>query len=724
MANWFHRRLFGNSPQPVAGATAQIVAELEARLKKLTESTQIADRWIQPYERFLDGDKFLFPSGYPTDRKGGKNWPVIQTEIDLRQARAFCRLIGDTNPLVIAFLDHVTNFVVGPGFKWDVTLRGKAAKDSVGDPDAQACQRVLDEFRALNGWGDVQEITLGDYARGDDSPLADLEGEMWRSAMRDGEVFLRLFKGGADTNGIPRARRINPECVGCPPGGDQQGDWSWGILTEPGDRQTRLQYHVLNPDKPETVGDIIDAVRVLHLKLNVDSDVKRGLPDFWPLQDEVQTIRSLWRNMAEAAAICSAIAYIRQHAPNVTSTQIANMIPKVQSGYDYTKFVDSSPGQNRLGTFDRHESGTILDITAGMQYVAPPIVAGAPGFVQIEQALLRICGVRWGCPEYFSGDSSNANYASTLVSGGPFERAAKQRQRLFKLFQGNLAHRVLLLAVESGRLSRDQLARIAFTITPPAVAIANQNEDTQRRATLYDKAGLSKRTWLSEEGYDPDDEFKQRQAEDAAQAKAQPGAGGLGGDGQPIPPEPKPSGDNPTGMADLFESIRKINDTVTKIVEDRAGLVFDQTKHRWVNPNKDDATTGTNPKANEQPVPFDEHATQAKIAKMPGLGESDRKGLFEAAKGIYAAGSTAVKIAKVVVQAVLDEAKLWTTKLALHGITFADALPDTQESTNPLSGSTAATGGQDLAADATGIPSAQYLLLKIAPKIARSKSVV
>ena len=41
--------------------------------------------------------------------------------------------------------------------------------------------------------------------------------------------------------------------------------------------------------------------------------------------------------------------------------------------------------------------------------------------VQIVQAGLRALGNRWDMPEYMiSGDSSNANYASTLVSGAPF----------------------------------------------------------------------------------------------------------------------------------------------------------------------------------------------------------------------------------------------------------------------------------------------------------------
>ena len=119
-----------------------------------------------------------------------------------------------------------------------------------------------------------------------------------------------------------------------------------------------------------------------------------------------------------------------------------------------------------------------------------------------------------------------------------------------------------------------------------------------------------------------------------------------------------------------------------------------------------------------QEAPFNEEEARSKIASMPGLSDSDRTGLLGAVKGIYAAGSHVVKLARAVASAVHDEAKLWSTKLALHGITYAEALPDTQESTNPLTGSTAATGGEDWAAKVTGIPGAQYLALKVVPQIA------
>ena len=160
----------GRAPKPRDPATAAVLERLESRLTAvLSESVSPA----LPYAPYLTPadfadtfDRYAYPSGYPTDRKAGKNYPVIRNETDLRTARAFSRFLADTNPLCIGFLDHITNFVVGTGFKWTVGLKGAAGNSpqEKADPAVQACQAVLDEFRALNGWGDQHEITFGDLA--------------------------------------------------------------------------------------------------------------------------------------------------------------------------------------------------------------------------------------------------------------------------------------------------------------------------------------------------------------------------------------------------------------------------------------------------------------------------------------------------------------------------------------------------------------------------------
>ncbi len=623
------------------------VVALERRLKSLlreaVEPAYPVPPYLTPAELYDDwpGTRRAYPQGYPQDRKHGQDAPLIRNEDDLRLARSVSRFLAGTNPLVIGFVGHIGSFVVGSGFKWSVGLKGVAGDDPAEkkDPAVVACQKFLDEFCEINGWGDTGEVSVGDFdSDADDSPPTNLQMEGWESAMEDGELFLRLFLGGAKTNGVPLVRKVNPECVYCPPGETQEGPWSFGIQTDPDDRQTRLAYHIANPDTYPQDGEIVPAKRIVHFKMNAKTDVKRGVPDFWVLEKEAHHLRKLWQNMSEVTAILSAIAYIRQHAPGVSGTQIANMNDRLRSGTDFSSAKWGDSGASDIyRTFTRHESGTIIDVTNGMQFQPPPAVTGLPGFIQGMQATLRIFGLRWGCPEYFSGDSSNANFASTLVAGGPFERATVKRQQDYKRFQGNLATRALLLGVESGRLTRDQVMRVSVKITPPAVAIANKAEDTGRRVQLMQAAGLSKRTVLEEEGYDPDREAANTAKEAAEQQPPQmPGDPGAGATVPQDGPTPDQRGDP---LADLFgaptqavESVqdpaepvppellaailqahaRGDADAVAELVElagdpdllaavldgppdedalteakrDRSHLVFDKVKKRWVNPDK------------------------------------------------------------------------------------------------------------------------------------------
>ena len=644
------------------------VVALERRLKSLlreaVEPAYPVPPYLTPAELYDDwpGTRRAYPQGYPQDRKHGQNWPVIRNEDDLRQARAFSRFMADTNPLVIGFLDHITNFVVGPGFKWSVGLKGVEGETGAEkkDPAVRACQSVLDEFRSLNGWGDETEATYRGGDGSDDSAQTDLEAECWRSAMRDGEAFLRLFAGGASTNGVPLVRRVNPECVYCPPGETQEGPWSFGIETDPEDRQTRLSYHVADPDKYPQDGEMVSASKVLHLKLNVDSDVKRGVPDFWPLEKEAQHLRKLWQNMAEVTAILSAIAYIRQHAPGVSGTQIANMNDRLRSGTDFSSAKWGDSGASDIyRTFTRHESGTIIDITNGMQFQPPPAVTGLPGFIQGMQATLRIFGLRWGCPEYFSGDASNANFASTLVAGGPFERAAQRRQRIYKQWQQNLAVRVLGMAAEAGRLSLDQLARVSVKATPPAVAIANKAEDTSRRVQLMQAAGLSKRTVLEEEGYDPDREAANTAKEAAEQQPPQmPGDPGAGA---PVPqdgPTPDQGGGEMdlSGLADqLFaEGVVWESTLVKKRITDKTGKQTTVRVRADADPPADPKAPGATDGAAAGGTTVGGEAIPDEVAKtVSDPGRLKRFGL-RVASALFRADALMQKVGMPAIEAVFD----------------------------------------------------------------------
>lgn len=555
------------------------IRALESRLSDLrrrVESYDLADRLIDPMERWTDGSGRLYtPLGTVNDRRAGGNRPVLFTELDLRQQRAFARLLCDTNYLAAGALNRLADFVIGDGSTWQVTLKGAKPGPVHSSPGGEVpepvklCQRELDTWREFASWG--AGPCPGDPADVEDDPglLQDRRREAFIRGHRDGEAFLRFFDPGEGTGYRPDLRWVEPEQVWTPPGESQSGPWSWGVLTDDEDIERRYAYWVRNVEDGGATGDEVEAWKVVHWKLNVDATVKRGLSDFFTAGDDFETVRRLLRNMNEAAAIISAIAYLRQHAPGVTADQVTTMIGQ---GADLTNVPRFRGGADSRTTLQYVDPGTVLDVSNGLQYVPPPLLSNIPGFVQVAQSRLRAISRKWGMPEdLISGDASNNNYASLLVAGGPFERAAKSYQQEFARLERAVAYKVLAFAVRSGRLSAEHVRAVEVHVVLPSVSIADRAGETQRRLGLIRDGGLSPQTALAEEGYDPAVESANKQA----WAEQFPDMGG----GFP------PMG----GAGGLFGESLLTEDIGPPPF---AGAVFDRSKHRWVKGKADAVRRG------------------------------------------------------------------------------------------------------------------------------------
>lgn len=475
---------------------------------------------------------------YSLDRtqRGGEAPAGMLTETEWRYSVVWSRHLCDRNMLAIGFLTHIRSFVLGDGYKWQVTLRGQkpgavstgvADMDGDGNPDGPdpsvaRCQQVLDEWKDLVGWGDGACRINADMLDGpDDSPQTDREAESLIRWIRDGETLLRFFAGNANTNGLPLVRHIEPEQVRSP---DGSTGWEWGIETDPIDDERRLRYWVCDLDDPLR-GEAVPAGRIAHLKGNVDATQPRGVSDFFPVAEPLDDCRITNRNMVKVAGIQSAIAWVIEHAPYTTSSQVMSSI---QAGGDYTGLRGSVEG-DRTRKVQFTDAGQAYHVSAGQTWLPGPVQSGAQSFVTAVQASLRAVGLRWGCPEYFSGDASNANFASTLVSGGPFERAVKFRQKAFRSWQQSVAMRVLAFAVRSGRISDADFRRVTVHVIAPGVAISDQGQETNRCETLFKNKVLSPQTWCQKEGYDPKIEAANWKAWDAQNQDQ--GEGKEGGDG-------------------------------------------------------------------------------------------------------------------------------------------------------------------------------------------------
>lgn len=540
--------------------------------RRLAESAfaQLLPLWAaargNPSDPFGGSLGGLSATGTATDRQFGRYLPVFWGELDLRAQRVLARHLCDTNPFAIGFLQLLKGYHVRTGFGWQACLKGPkkgAYSTGGGDPLVARAQNVLDAFRDQSQW-----------------PLKSREAFLrWR---RDGEVFVRFGSGGYGR--LPWARFVDPEQVGSPVGDTGTGA-SFGIETEDGDHETPLRYHVWDADDP-TSGEWVDAARVIHLRANVDSGVKRGVTDFYALSEALDNTRRLLHTMLATAVKQARVAWVEKvagtqqqalSAPEYAATA-TNRLQPYQVVDDFTRALSDQFG--RFGIGGQHLSD--VRRVEGSRQFEPGPAANSAGYIQVEQAALRACGVRWNFPEYFSGDASNNNMASSIVAGSPFTVTVEGNQLEYGYgFERPAALKVLELARDAGVLSHAEWARLDVEVTEPAVATPDPLKDTQVYTSQLQAKIVSLDTVRQKLGYDPRHEAEGVKKDAADQQPPQPPGGndplGGAGDGAQLPPDGGGGLGDPLGDA-LGESAEYVTEGLYALLSeaDRSHLVKKQ----------------------------------------------------------------------------------------------------------------------------------------------------
>lgn len=503
------------------GPAANAIGILEGRLKAARvrmESYYDPENFIDPLERWRDGDSMFLPTGSAgntNDRKQGRYWPTIRDEQQLRDMRTLSRMCYDNNYLALSMRDRVVEFTIGEGFRIRVVSKGirpgpyDSGYTNKTSAEVKNVQAVIDEWQALNSWCGGPWAADPANPEDDATVLQDRETEGLYRLITDGMVMCRFFKGDDNTNGLPLMRWVEAECLRTPPGESLDGPYSWGIRTDPDDIETRKEYYIRYSESED--GEHVQAWKCVHLKSNTPSNVKIGIPDISPLWGDIERVRKLLTAMGEVSAILAQIAYLRQHAEGVTSTQAQTMIDGLK---DFNRPKSRYDGRYNTIPEQWQIPGTVHDVSSGMEYVPPPMLAGAPGFIQVEQAILRAAGMRWGMPEFFTGDASNNNYASISVTGSTFDRSTKARQKRYGLFHKAIALKVIGYAVQSGRLSASDARSVDVVIEHPSVSTTDTLKETQRLEILARNKVISQQTWQSKEGLDTAQETANIQAYD------------------------------------------------------------------------------------------------------------------------------------------------------------------------------------------------------------------
>ena len=452
--------------------------------------------------------------GTPADHKGGRSLPLFWNEFDLRGFRVLSRQVCEFNDFGVGFLKLLVGYTVRKGFGWQCCKKGANKTPyptslTPTDPVVAKGQRILDAWRDANQW-----------------PLRSREAfRRWR---REGDLIGRFFYGGWDR--LPAFRFVEADQLGSPTGSTEGPD-SYGVRTDPKDVETRYEYHLWSVEEPG-VGAWVDADRIVHLPANVDSGVKRGVPDFLPQSvEQLEGVRQLLRNMVVTARDQAAVAW-REAFPTATAEQVRGLIPQAATAAPAAASAYAAWWMDpaaRAGNRNHLRPGTVIRTEGNRQFEPGPTSTGVPGFVAAAQAALRGAGVRWGFPEYFSGDASNNNFASILVAGSPFTTITEGTQLEFASgWERPVALKVLDLAETAGLLTRDERRQLDVEVVPPAVVTPEPLKDTQRRQTLNAAGVLSPQTWQLQEQLDPQHEAENWKAWRDGQAR----------NGEAPPPDP------------------------------------------------------------------------------------------------------------------------------------------------------------------------------------------
>lgn len=345
------------------------------------------------------------------DREKG-HIEVTQLEA-IRQARGFDRWDAHAHGI----LGTMVNYIMGKG----LTITPKA-----DDPEV---------------WYTWREFWTAERNR---MPLRQFE--FVRRVFRDGEVFIEFFDeddNGAKT-GRTTIRFIDPLLVrqnATVPNPNNDSITS-GVHTDPDDVEKVVSYDVLDPsDASMTKFRSVPAKKVLHVKINADSDQKRGEPAMQQVLAAFKHYAQWLENRVILNKMRTAIVLIRK----VTGSpdQVANISSTLPQS------TRTASGETKKRNW---RGGTVLTASQGVDYqMLSPNINASDAKDDGRNIKLTMCA-NMQIPEYVLGDASNQNYASSMTAEAPFVKAIQFWQIFFEFWFGQIYRRVIQNAVEAGQL--------------------------------------------------------------------------------------------------------------------------------------------------------------------------------------------------------------------------------------------------------------------------------
>jgi lambda family portal protein len=272
--------------------------------------------------------------------------------------------------------------------------------------------------------------------------------EVVRRVFRDGEIFLRLFtkdENGQET-GKTTVRFLDPLLIRHPTEGtgkvDDEPNESIknGVVTDPEDVETVKAYQLMDR-VDRTSFETIPEEEVIHVKINADSDQKRGEPGIQTLLKYFRHYEQWLDNRILLNKMRTAIVMIKK--VEGTPTEVANMAATLPLA---TRQVANETKRKNF------RGGTVITEGPGVTYRMESPNINASDVKEDGRNIILAMAAGMNTPEYIFGDASNANYASTMIAESPFVKMIQYFQVFFEAFWQELFERVVRNAVKAGML--------------------------------------------------------------------------------------------------------------------------------------------------------------------------------------------------------------------------------------------------------------------------------
>lgn len=451
---------------------------------------------VGPYG-FLDG----VPQQYMTrrdNRMAGELLPLYINWWQLKIIRDRSRQIARNNEFAISAINAHRNYVVGTGFTYTVQARYDGAN--------------LDLIKKTQDLVDL----LVEHNR-----MPEIESEIIYRLHADGEAFLRFFAG---SDGLLRIRFIEPELIR-PPADDTTPNNSFGIKCDDDDIHDITGYWVIERPWFDLTPTLVPADQILHLKINSESNSKRGLPTIYAVESNLRAAEDVLQSMIALAKARSKIAVIRKvnDSPPDAIAELARTA---------TDFTVTDPVQARSTNISHMGYGSILTTTGNVGYEFPSLNVGSGDLVETLNANLRAIASRFGITEtMMSADASNNNYASALVAEAPAVKTFERMQRMLGQAIGerrtrperSLIWNQITHAVNMGMLPRDVFEQVTIRAKGPSLVSRNRNEEASVAKQYYDMGLWSPQTITADSGKNYEEEQRniQKAKEESSQANQQ-----------------------------------------------------------------------------------------------------------------------------------------------------------------------------------------------------------